>query len=99
MNTGTNRSSTSACGVATQLLGAYREALAAYDKVRCAAFQNVISEHITLREAAQAREDAHRVVMCARRAYWKHVDEHACGRLMLERTTSRVVGRIRILSH
>ena len=79
MNARTNGPPTTACGVATQLLAAYRAALDAYDKVQGAAFQNLVQEHITMREAAHARDAAHRAMIRARKAYWRHVDEHAAG--------------------
>jgi hypothetical protein len=82
------------CEDATRLLVAYRAALAAFD--RCAAFQSLAPEHITLQEAAQAREDAHVAVRRTRRAYWKHVDEHACRRLIAARPTSGIPGSISV---
>jgi len=83
-----------ACDEAMRLLGTYRAGLGAYDRVHCPAFQNLAPEHITLEEAAQAREDAHAALTRARRAYWKHVDEHSCRRLILVRPTSGISGTI-----
>jgi hypothetical protein len=82
------------CEGATRLLVAYRAALAEYDRVRCATFQTLAPEHITLQEAAHAREDAQISVTRARRAYWKHVDEHACRRLVVARPTIGIAGSI-----
>ena len=78
------------CEDATRLLLAYKAALAAYDQVRCAAFQNLVPDHITRQEAAQAREGANVAVTRARRAYWQHIDKHGCGRLVLSRPTSGI---------
>jgi hypothetical protein len=82
------------CEDATRLLVAYKAALAAYD--RCAAFQKLAPEHITLQEAAQVRDDANVAVTRARRAYWKHVDEHACRRMIASRPTSGISGTITV---
>ena len=84
------------CEDATRLLAAYRAALAAYDRVRCNAFQTLVPDHITLQEAAQAREDANAAVTRARRAYWKQVDQHAYRRLIASRPTSGISGRISV---
>ena len=81
---------------ATRLLVAYKAALAAYNRVRCAAFQALAPEHITPQEAVQAREDANAVVARARRAYWNHVEHHACRRLILTRPTSSISGSIAV---
>jgi len=83
---------TNACDDATRLLAAYRAALAEYDKVR--AFQTLAPEHITWQEAAQARDDAHAILSRARRVYWRHVEVHACRRLILTTPTKGVSGTI-----
>jgi hypothetical protein len=73
------------CQDASRLLATYKAALAAFDKVRCVA--SLVPEHLTHQEAAQAREDANVVVLRARKAYWKHVDEHGCRRMIASRPT------------
>lgn len=70
------------CDDARRLLASYRAAVATYDRVRCPGFQRLAPDHITLREAAQARADAQVALLQARRAYWQHVDKHACRRLL-----------------
>jgi len=87
------------CEDATRLLVAYRAALTEYDMVRCVAFQGLVPEHITPQEAAQVREDANVAVTRARRAYWKHVDEHDCRRLILSRPTRGISGSISVHLH
>ena len=87
---------TNVCGDATRLLATYRAALAACDKAR-GDLHELAPEHITLQEAAQAREDATVRLMRARRAYWKHVDLHACRHMVVER--SGALGKVRISLH
>ena len=75
------------CGDARCLLATYRAALAEYDRVRCAAFQSLAPDYITLQEAVQARKDAQIAVLRARKAYWRHVEEHFCRRVVADRTS------------
>ena len=87
------------CGDARCLLATYRAALAEYDRVRCAAFQSLAPDYITLQEAVQARKDAQIAVLRARKAYWRHVEEHFCRRVVADRTSKVGTTRVTISLH
>jgi hypothetical protein len=69
--------------------------------MRGQAFQSLVPEHITLREAVQARQDAHTAILRVRRAYWSHIEEHRCRRTPLKLGVNpRVAGeQIELLLH
>lgn len=85
--------------MAKRLLAGYRAALTALESAQD--LSRLAPEHITLREAAQARLDARGSLLRAQRRYRRHVEEHACRIVIVKLTATLdgISGEIVVLIH